>query len=298
MSIVNNKYLSFVCSFLLGTIFLVSAFAKAWDGEAFADMLLRYGPRWFSIGAPVIILIETVLGMMLILRLKVRWCAWASDLFLIFVSAVFAYGWLAKGITECGCFGALSSLYESKPYITFVRNAVMLCISVPLLSHYERKESSVWLKMCAVVTIAALTCFLCGLSMRKSFVLPKWSAVRSQSGVGAIEKLQTVYPFSADSTYFVYLFSFTCPHCQNSIANVQQYQQFNVVDKVIGIAVENEEAQERFYRIYQPQIEIITIPKDTMKSITNHLPIGLILKENKIQKAEGGFINSPGLNIK
>ena len=112
-----------------------------------------------------------------------------------------------------------------------------------------------------------------------------------------MEELKNIYPFEADSSYIVYLFSFTCPHCQNSFANVEQFQQLHVVDKVIGIAVENQDAQERFYRIYQPEIEIITISKDYMSTITSRLPIGLFIKDNSIQKTEVGFITSPGLFI-
>ena len=89
-------------------MFLVSAFAKAWDGESFADMLLQYGPSWFSIGAPIVIATEAILGMLLLLRVSPRRCAYAADVFLITVSAIFAYGVLAKGIEDCGCFGALS----------------------------------------------------------------------------------------------------------------------------------------------------------------------------------------------
>ena len=79
---------------------------------------------------------------------------------------------------------------------------------------------------------------------------------------------------------------------------MQQFQQFNVADKVIGIAVEDPKAQERFNRIYKPEIDIITIPKEKMGQITSQLPIGMSIKENSIKKVEVGFITSPGLFIK
>ena len=112
-----------------------------------------------------------------------------------------------------------------------------------------------------------------------------------------MEQLKDIYPFQSDSSYVVYLFSFTCPHCQNSFANVQQFQQFNVVDKVIGISIQNEEAMERFYRIYNPEIEIFTISKMDMHRITNQLPVGIFIKKNSIVKTETGRITSPGLFI-
>jgi hypothetical protein len=292
------KYLSYISTTILGLMFLFSAFAKAWDAEAFANMLLLYGPQWFSIGAPIIIMLEAVLGMALVMRVKTRWSAIAADCFLVVVSAIFAYGVLAKGIQDCGCFGVFSKMFTGKPWVTFVRNALFVAISIPAILDSNRKVRYVYPKVCLTIVVAAMACFVCGLSMRKSYKLPKISQVRSNNRSKVMEKLNEIYSFNSDSTYVVYLFSFTCPHCQNSFANVQQFQQFNVADKVIGIAVEDQEAQERFYRIYKPEIDIITIPKEQMELITNQLPIGMSIRENSIKKAEVGFITSPGLFLK
>lgn len=289
------KYLSYISTTILGLMFLFSAFAKAWDAETFADMLLQYGPQWFSIGAPVIIMAESVLGMALVLHIKTRWSAICADCFLVIVSAIFAYGVLAKGIQDCGCFGVFSKLFTGKPWVTFVRNALFVAISIPAILDSNRKVRYIYPKVCLTIVVAAMACFVCGLSMRKSYKLPKISQVRSNNRSKVMEKLNEIYSFNSDSTYVVYLFSFTCPHCQNSFANVQQFQQFNVADKVIGIAVEDQEAQERFYRIYKPEIDIITIPKEQMELITNQLPVGMSIKENSIKNAEVGFITSPGL---
>lgn len=292
------KYLSYISTTILGLMFLFSAFAKAWDAEAFADMLLQYGPQWFSIGAPIIIMAESVLGMALVLQIKTRWSAIFADCFLVIVSAIFAYGVLAKGIQDCGCFGVFSKLFTGKPWVTFVRNALFVAISIPAILDSNRKVRYVYPKVCLTIVVAAMACFVCGLSMRKSYKLPKISQVKPNNRSKVMEKLNEIYSFNSDSTYVVYLFSFTCPHCQNSFANVQQFQQFNVADKVIGIAVEDQEAQERFYRIYKPEIDIITIPKEQMEQITNQLPIGMSIRENSIKKAEVGFITSPGLFLK
>lgn len=292
------KYLSYISTTILGLMFLFSAFAKAWDAEAFADMLLLYGPQWFSIGAPIIIMAESVLGMALVLQIKTRWSAIFADCFLVIVSAIFAYGVLAKGIQDCGCFGVFSRLFTGKPWVTFVRNALFVAISIPAILDSNRKVRYVYPKICLTIIVTAMACFVCGLSMRKSYKLPKISQVKPNNRSKVMEKLNEIYSFNSDSTYVVYLFSFTCPHCQNSFANVQQFQQFNVADKVIGIAVEDQEAQERFYRIYKPEIDIITIPKEQMEQITNQLPIGMSIRENSIKKAEVGFITSPGLFLK
>ena len=289
------KYLSFISTTLLGVMFLVSAFAKAWDAEAFADMLLLYGPEWFSIGAPVIIFIEAVMGMLLLLRVRPQWSTIAAVAFLVTVSVIFAYGVAFKGIQDCGCFGALSRLYTGKPWMTFVRNAVFCLIAVPALMTKNPSDTHLSPKLMAAMLVGATACFICGLSMRKSFVLPQWDSVKTDSRSESMRKLNAIYPFSADSSYVVYLFSFTCAHCQNSFANLQQYHQLQVVDKVIGIAIENEEAKERFYRIYKPEIDIFTIPNDSMAHITGSLPVALLIKGDSILKAESGSVTSPGI---
>ena len=292
------RYLSYISTTALGLMFLFSAFAKAWDAEAFADMLLLYGPQWFSLGAPIIIMAEAVLGMALVLRVKTWWSAICADCFLIIVSAIFAYGVLVKGIQDCGCFGVFSKMFTGKPWVTFVRNALFIAISVPAILDSNREVRHLYPKICLTILVVAIACFICGLSMRKSYSLPKISQLKTTNHSKVMEKLNEIYSFNSDSTYVVYLFSFTCPHCQNSFANVQQFQQFNVADKVVGIAIENPEAQERFYRIYKPEIDIITIPREQMERITNQLPIVMSIKDNSILKTKGGFITSPGLFIK
>lgn len=279
-------------------MFLVSAFAKAWDAEAFADMLLLYGQPWFGIGAPVIIAVEAVLGMTLLLRVAPRWSAIAADTFLIVVSSIFAYGLLAKGITDCGCFGALSKLYTGKPWMTFARNALFGLISVPAVMDYSRTDKGLWPKICATLIVTAVAGFICGLAMRKSYQLPNWSSVKTTSREKTMEKLMELYPFEADSTYFVYLFSFSCAHCQNSYANVEQFQRLQLVDKVLGISIEDEEAKERFYRVYCPEIEIMTIDNDVMANITGSLPVGLYIRGDSIQHIEVASITSPGIFVK
>ena len=175
-------------------MFLLSAFAKAWDAEAFADMLLLYGQPWFSIGAPLVICVEAVLGTALLLRVQPRYSALAADIFLISVSAVFAYGVVAKGIHDCGCFGALSRYYTSSPWMTFVRNAVFGLISIPALMEQPKSETNVWQKLTLGVGVAAIASFICGLAMRDSFELPKQSLVENEEDrAQTMEKLKAVY---------------------------------------------------------------------------------------------------------
>lgn len=291
------KTLSYISTTFLGLMFLVSSFAKAWDAETFADMLLLYGPSWLSIGAPIIIFTESLLGMALFLRIHPKWSAWAAIVFLASVSIIYAYGVLYRGVGECGCFGVLSQIYTSKPWVTFIRNLMFAGIAVPPILENKAKLTYSLPKFFTIALVSAIACFICGLAMRKSFALPDLSSTSKIDNAATMEQLQKIYAFDPDSSYVVYLFSFSCVYCQNSYANVQQYQQLHLADKVLGIAIEDVDNQERFYRIYQPQIEIITIPQNVMVSITNKLPICLHIQGNVIDGMQSGMIPAPGIFV-
>lgn len=289
------KYLSYISTSLLGLFFLVSAFTKAWDADTFAHLLQQYGAKSLSLGAPVIIFTEAVLGMLLLLRVKPQKSALAAVIFTLIVSIGFAYGMLFKGIEDCGCLGELSRRFTAKPWITFVRNAVLILIAVPAVLDNSTPNKTPAFKPLSAMFVGAVACFCCGLAMKQSFRLPQWHLTPAEDIHLTMDKLHAIYPFDADSTYVVYLFSFTCAYCQNSFANVQQYQQMHLVDKVLGIAIEDTEAQERFYRIYQPQLDILTIPNDSMATLTNDLPVALLIRADSIQNTQRGLITSPGI---
>ena len=289
------KHIARVSSVLLGFLFLVSAFAKAWDADTFAVTLREYGLHWFGVWAPMIIAVEAVLGLCLLMQIRLKWTALAADIFLVIVSAGFAYGVLAKGIEDCGCFGALDRYHSAKPWVSFVRNAVFMLLTVPIFLAEKKEEKGLTRKLIVMVPVLAIIGFVSGLAMKKSFSLPRFGTEEGMNETEMMAKLQAEYPFSSDSTYVVYLFSFTCPHCQNYYANVEQYQRFGLADKVLGLAVEDEEAQARFERIYQPQIEIITIPKNRMSAITPILPIAVYIGNDTIRDIEEGVVFSPGV---
>ena len=292
------RSLSLISTTLVGLLLVASAFLKAWDADTFAHVLQQYGAKGFSVAAPVLIFTEAVLGMLLLLRVQPRKTARAAVIFLVIVSLGFAYGVLFQGIEDCGCFGELSYRYATKPWMTFARNAVLLCIALPPIFDQPIRKKTPTVKILAAMIVGAAACFCCGLSMNQSFRLPRLPFHETEDVRPTMDKLLAVYPFSTDSSYVVYLFSFSCSYCQNSFANVQQYQQFKLVDKVLGVAVEDEKEQERFFRIYQPQIDILTIPKDTMAQITSTLPIALLIQANYIRSIESGLIASPGIFMK
>lgn len=109
--------------------------------------------------------------------------------------------------------------------------------------------------------------------------------------------LKEILPLSADSSYVVYLFSYSCAFCQNSFANVEQFQSIKEVDKVYGVAIDNPDKEERFRRLYHPTIPIYNIHESTMNQIVAELPVLLLIKNGEIVNTEVGSLSSPLIHI-
>lgn len=291
-----KKVVAHIAQLLVGLVFLVSAFAKAWGGNAFANLITQYGADWLSVGVPILIAIETILAIMLLLNIKAKQASLGSAFFIFGISLVYLYGVLAKGITDCGCFGVLHSL-NMRPVPTFIRNIILIGLCLLGFWWGSKQKENAWWKIWIMIVLTACSMFICGLDMSKGFQLPQIAVLQRQTNQKIEQSaLKDILPLSSDSSYAVYLFSYTCVFCQNSFANVEQYQRIQEIDHVYGIAIDNPQGEERFRRIYQPTIPIYNIPEDTMQKLVGELPVLLLIKNGEIVHKEVGSVISPGIN--
>lgn len=292
-----KKTVAHIAQVVVGLIFLVSAFAKAWGSNAFANLVMQYGIDWLSVGVPILIAIETGLAAMLLLRIRTKNVSLYSAIFVFCISLVFLYGVVVKGITDCGCFGVLHSL-NMRPLGTLIRNIILIFLCfLGFFWGSNQKNYARW-KVGTMIVLIASSMFICGLDMSKGFQLPQFASLRHQTSSkvqGSV--LNEILPLSSDSSYIVYLFSYSCAFCQNSFANVEQFQRIEEVDKVYGVAIDNPEKEERFRRLYQPSIPIYNIPESTMNQIVAELPVLLLIKNGEIVNTEVGTVSSPLIHI-
>jgi hypothetical protein len=73
----------------------------------------------------------------------------------------------------------------------------------------------------------------------------------------------------------------------NSIENMKQYETSEAVDKVIGIALENPEAEKQFREIFKPGFLIKNYPASTLFRLTNTFPQAYYIKNNSIITLSG-----------
>lgn len=275
----------------VGIVFITSGFAKAVDSDYFASLLTLYGTDIFYWLAPFIIFIELILGLALLFGLYTKISALTTALLIILFTAGYSYGLFFLDIKKCGCFGRMHILPNS-PIVLYIRNIVIFCglTYVAIKSPQNRMASSMFtLPICLSLTF--FCAFLCG----KTF---KWDRVH-------LEKLSKFEPIelsqhplgnlvmtSADSTYMVTVFSYTCPHCLNSIGNMEQYEKFGLVDHTIGIALENTEAEKAFNEYFHTSFCIYNYSFDTISKLRVNFPTTFFIKHNYIIGVMSGEVPS------
>lgn len=283
-----------VLRLIVGVVFLISGLLKSINTATFADLMSQYGAMWLGFAAPLVILIEVFLGILLVFNFFPKHVTWASISFLCAVSFIYLYGVSARGITDCGCFGPLTWL-NSKPWLTFTRNAVLLAMLLPSLFVSEQTTRPTISSVIFMAGIAVVIMFMCGFSMPGAKCLQKEKSYQPV----ALEDS----PLSAhvtchyDSTCLVFAFSYGCPYCQNSIGNVNQYLPMGVADKVIGLAVEDTVARNRFNRIFETNFEIREISALQMYNLSRTLPTTFFIRHDSIIMQYTGMVASPALMI-
>lgn len=281
----NKKALD-LCTIILGAVFLFSGFGKVVDVTGFSNLIIQYGFENLSILAPIIILLEIFLGIQMILLVNPKTNTFYSLIILLLFTFAFSYANIVHGITNCGCFGSLK-LSILPPWITYVRNFILIIIAVIIWRKYPLKKDTKIKKSKKVIvlTMMSISIFLSGYTFRTPINL---NFNRKQdiylNKTISETKLINYLNASKDSTYLIFCFTYTCPHCLNSIENLKQYVNTNTVDKTVLIVGENEIAEEVFFENFTINVPIIKVPLDTLNVLAEVVPTAYYIQDNKIQK--------------
>ena len=241
---INRKNFVRLSEWLVGLVFIFSAFGKIDNASGFGELITSYGLAWFSILSPVIIIMEMAVGLCFVLHVKPRSTAIVSILMLSVFSLAFMYANIIHGIDDCGCFGSIET--RMPVWAIYVRNLVLLLLSVFIWLYEpkvaDRKKPSVWL-MSAFAGMMAVTIFFTGNSWRMSTFytnqfLPKHPLIDL---VVAETPLNDYLQVSADSTYIVWVFSYSCSTCINSMENIKHYQE-GLADRFVPMSVTEDES--------------------------------------------------------
>jgi uncharacterized membrane protein YphA (DoxX/SURF4 family) len=287
-----------ILSLITGIIFLISGIGKSLETYMFAEKIALYGSAWFSFLAPFVILLEMVLGLFLFFYFQLKQTSLAALCFVTGISVVYLYGYLFINITDCGCFGYFS-LLDMPPILVFIRNFILMGLLFFVFLHsnnthkvIDKKEAVIMLCILCVVS------FVTGYTYVEHRNEPNGATLYITNGKYVnknirYSRLDEFVKTSIDSTYLIFAFSYSCPHCYNSIENLKQYERLGVVDKVVALSfITDDTIGERFDSLFNPNFQIKKHPPQQLFQLTTRFPTSYYIKNDTVQLEIHGVLPS------
>jgi hypothetical protein len=282
-----------ILSLFAGIVFLFSSIGKSLASHEFSLLLMQYGLEGFRFLAPFVIGVEIILGILLFFCFRLKQTSIIALCFVAILSLVYLYGYFFLHITDCGCFGYLSFL-NMPPMFTFIRNFILLCILLCVFLNSDNSRRAL-----DIAETAILLCILCAASFVTGYTYVEQqqdATYYTTSGRYARMNIKNTplgefLTTSGDSTYFVFAFSYSCPHCYNSIENLKQYEPSGVVNKVVALSFAADTVVvERFHRTFHPDFRIKNYPPKQLFQLTNQFPTSYYIKNDTVRlEIRGGL---------
>ncbi len=271
-----------IYSLISGLVFLISGIAKAIDISIFSNVITQYGFLGVEFIAPLIVLIEVLIGLLLVFQVWEKWSALAGALLVIGFTIVYVYGVIFHDVENCGCFGKITML-NTFPVFTFLRNAILIYLLIIVWRKGGNKQNvNKWIVVIALF-LMSLTAFMSGYTYKRTNKKQEGSPPVAVGESILKEFIST----SKDSTYLVFAFTYTCPHCLNSIANLKEYEQSGVVNKVIGLALGDSILERKFVEIFKPNFTIKNHSKELLRLTKNFPTIYYVRNDSIIMEFSG-----------
>ncbi|MCL2040598.1 MAG: DoxX family protein [Bacteroidales bacterium] len=282
-----------ILSSLAGIVFLISGIGKSLAAYDFSQILIQYGFEGLQFLAPLIIVFEILAGLLLFFHIRLRLTSLLSFCFVVALSAAYLYGYFFANITNCGCFGYFSLLNMS-PFFTGVRNIVLMGMLL-----YVFLKSNNGCKLADRDEMLIMACILCAVSFVTGYTyMERQNDTTQYVTEGKLVNMRVENSVlgefltpSKDSTYLVFAFSYSCPHCYNSIENLKQYERLGVVDKVLALSFATDSTtMAKFNEIFHPDFQIINYSPKQIFRLTNQFPVSYYIKDNMIKMEIRGVL--------
>lgn len=270
--------IGFISPWIIGFVFLASSIAKSLNSTTFANIIASYGVNWLGYLSPIIIIYEGILGLAIILGMYKRLTIKLAFTTLTIFTIIYTYGLFFRNIEDCGCFGPVQ--FMNNDYVLFyIRNSILLILCFFSLKKLpnETKNKINNLDALSLIIVGMVIAFTCGYTFKP---LKKRSEYVKNISLEKTALSKFVSPINSEYQ-LIFVFSYTCPHCLNSIANLNEYIDKGKIKHVKGIALGTENQENLFKKTFQPKFSLITLG-DEILNITKTFPHTYILKSDSI----------------
>jgi uncharacterized membrane protein YphA (DoxX/SURF4 family) len=275
-----------ILSLFTGVVFLFSGIGKSLAAHEFSRLLTQYEFEILRFFAPIIILSEVALGILLVFYVRLKQTSLVALGIVTGLSLIYLYGYLFVNITDCGCFGHFSFL-NMPPLFTFIRNFILMGMLLYIFLHSGDLHKTIDKK-----ELAIMWCILCAVAFTTGYTYVE----RHYDATQYTTKGQYVYKdvknsifgeflsTSKDSSYLVFVFSYACSHCYNSIENLKQYERSGVVDKVVALSFAADTlAEKKFRSIFHPDFQIKNYHPKQLSRLTSQFPTSYYIQNDTVR---------------
>lgn len=277
---------------IVGVLFIVSGLGKSVDFLSFVNTISDYSlveTEWIlRLTASGICFVEILIGFQLVLLYKARRNVILILILTISFTIIYTYGSIFLNINNCDCFGKFTTPLINNKVFLYTRNILIILVCSVSLNYQLPDHESMSIYINTIYILAIALAFFLGNISGISFVKSN-SIEKTSFNTEIIEDLK----LSADSSYFVLIFSYSCPYCVNSIENVKQYSQANYIDRVIFIATmkdSNDRSKIDFYKAFQIDNNISEYKYSYVSRYTKIFPTGLYIVNSEIKEVIYGLM--------
>ena len=154
----------------------------------------------------------------------------------------------------------------------------------------EKPVVAKWKKYLIFVVIG-ISLFVAGFTFKTPFFLKNTHNKFDNQDIRNTELVKYIKT-SPDSTYMVFCFSYTCPHCWNSVENLRQYKLTNTAN-IMALGVGNEKDKGVFNDYFKPDFKITNISISEMNKLTDTYPTAFYISHDTIKRIMKSEVPSP-----
>jgi len=284
----NNFFLSLL-SILIGIFYTISGIGKILNIENFIATLEKYGLENLSYIAPFICVGEIILGLLFLFLIRINKIALVSIITLILFTLGFTYAHFFKDINDCGCFGEIGIL-KSSYSVSLFRNLIFILLSVIIYIYADKNTIPTrrW-KIISIFCVTIISSVIAGFTINEPFITNEPFLNKHIQET----PLSNYVTSAKDSTYLIFVFSYSCPHCWDATENIKAYTENKIINRVIGVALENSPKKDFYHNNFAPNFEILTTNSESIKLLVKSIPTAFFVKNDTIKVVIQGEITSP-----
>lgn len=292
-----NMSIKHIPAILVGLVFVLSGLGKIGNIIGFQHLIFDYGLNSFHLLAPFIVLAEILIGILLIFNIHIKTTSIIGICMLLLFSCAYLYGWLRNDITDCGCFGYYLPV-PSSPAFTFIRNVLLLLLLI--WTYYQVTgyipPTEQW-KKTTIYTIMFSATFVAGMSY-KPFAFTKHKHPYENQRISNTP-LESYSKVKLEDSELLFFFTYSCPHCVNSMENFKAWGLTNTVDKLTAYAVVDTtnvqiDSLRSIFQLRYPTIHVCEVNVENTKFIDAY-PTSFLIRHDTIQNVIAGELPSPYL---